>query len=80
MREPAYRLYKGVFTRTCRMVRYGSPTASFYGISKPMNFTPTKSFFPHSKSLIVHAFEKLATGNRYFWQISVNTPYWRYLR
>jgi hypothetical protein len=28
--------------------------------------------------LIVHAFEKLATGNRYFWQVSVNTPYlWR---
>ena len=43
-----------------------------------MNFTRTESIFPHSKSLIVHAFEKLATGNRYFWQVSVNTPYlWR---
>jgi hypothetical protein len=39
-----------------------------------MNLALTESIFRYSKSLIVHAFEKLSPGNRYFWRVSVNTP------
>jgi hypothetical protein len=44
------------------------------GISTPMNLALTESIFRHSKSLIVHAFEKLSTESRYFWQVSVTVP------
>src|SRR6202166_4375273 len=39
-----------------------------------MNFIPIESIFRHSKSLTLLAFEKLFTGNRYFWRVSVKTP------